>query len=595
MIHELKTIRPLINGPVRGWISAAILGSCVIAGLDMLGVLAMLPLMQLLTGADPSHGALGYISAALGTKDRETLILAVAVAVGVAFASKSLLTIAFRWWLLGRTTRLEAEAATEMMRRYVLAPYWAHRSREISVVYRNIATAVSQSFGQVVLGLIGIVADLLTFLAILTVLVMVSPLATLFTIAFFVPLGWLIQRGLRSRHLEIGRVITRSDLDAWNALMPGLNGFREVRLSSSAGLFVGRFRRAKEDRANANRLASLVAELPKYILEMGFVVCIAGIALLLFQTVSPEEALSVLGVFGAAAVRLLPTMNRAVASLGGVRAGRVGLGILAREVDALDAAGYYIERAGNGDRFAGDLVLDNVEYRYQDSQVSVLKGISTVITRGKTTAFVGSSGAGKSTLLDVLLGLLEPSSGKITCGGQSIFEDLPSWYTCVSLVPQDVFLLDDTLERNIAFGERRGHVDHERLMNAIDLAQLSPLVKEMPEGLNTRLGERGVRLSGGQRQRVGIARALYRRPQILVLDEATSALDNATEKKISETIESLSGSMTIVIVAHRLSTVKNADKVVFMSEGRITAEGSFAEVQEQSREFAHLVALGKLG
>jgi ABC-type multidrug transport system fused ATPase/permease subunit len=595
LITQLRTVRGLVHGPVKGWVLLAVLGSCLIAGLDMLGVAAMLPLMQLVTGAEPTEGALGYVSRLVGTTESQALVIAVALIVGLAFALKSLLTVGFRWWLLGHTTALEADAATEMMRRYVSAPYWAHREREISVIYRNIASAVSQTFGQVVLGLIGMLADVLTLIAIGTVLLFVSPVVTLFSVVLFGALGWSIQRALKKRHIQIGEAIVRSDLEAWNALMPGLSGFREARLSSSGGSFVSRFGQAKRDRAHASRLGSLVSEVPKYILEIGFVAGIAAIAVLLFSTRTTESALSVLGVFAAAAVRLLPTMNRVVATIGGIRAGRVGLDILSHEVENLDAGGYHSEVPVSANRFSGDIVLDDVSYRYRDAQSDVLHRVSTVITEGRTTAFVGSSGAGKSTLLDIVLGLLEPTSGTVRCGGRSIFDDLPTWYEGLGVVPQDVYLLDDTLEQNIAFGERPERVDPDRLADAIVLAQLTPLLSDMPEGLCTRLGERGVRLSGGQRQRVGIARALYRRPSVLVLDEATSALDNATEQKISETIDALSGKMTIMLVAHRLSTVKNADKVVFMSGGVIEAEGTFDEVQEESAEFAHLVALGKLG
>lgn len=595
LVHDLKIVLRLIRRPIRGWVFLAVLGSCFIAALDMIGVAATLPLMQLVTGADPSQGVLGRISSILGTRDDQTLILAVAMVVGVAFGLKSLATVAFRWWLLGHTTKIEAEAATELLRRYLLAPYWAHRGREISVIHRNLGSSIGQTFGQVFLGIIGLLADALTLIAILIVLLVVSPLVTVFAIVIFGLLGWAIQRTLKRHYLQIGLAMAKSDLDAWMALMPGLNGFREARLSSNAQVFVDKFSRAKTDRANASRVASLISEIPKYILEMGFVLGIAAIALVLFTTGTREFALAVLGVFAAAAVRLLPTMNRVVATIGGIRAGQVGMRILADEVTRLDADGYHSESRLSSKQFSGDIVLDQVTYRYRDADENVLRGVSTTIVEGQTTAFVGSSGAGKSTLLDIVLGLLEPTVGTVRSGGENIFEDLPGWYSRLGVVPQDVFLLDDTLEGNIAFGEEPEAIDRDRLLRAVKLAQLSSLVEEMPGGLSTRLGERGVRLSGGQRQRVGIARALYRQPSILVLDEATAALDNATERKISQTIDSLSGAMTIILVAHRLSTVKNADKVVFMSDGRIEAEGSFAEVEQQNAEFANLVALGKLG
>ncbi|MET3708955.1 ABC-type multidrug transport system fused ATPase/permease subunit [Arthrobacter sp. UYEF6] len=551
--------------------------------------------MQLMTGADPTSGALGYVSRLVGTTDTQPLIMSVALAVGAAFALKSIVTMVFRWWLLGHTTRLEAEAAAELMRRYVMAPYWAHRERKVSVINRNIGTSVSQTFGQVVLGLISTMADVLTLIGVSAVLMAVSPLATIFTIILFSLLGWGLQLALRKRHLQVGQSIAQSDLDAWGSLMPGLQGFRESRLASSTDVFVSRFRKAKSARAQAIRLMTMLYELPKYVLELGFVVGIAGITSVLFATSSPESALSVLGVFAAASVRLLPTINRVVATAGSVRSGQVGMQILVRELEELDANGYHSDEPASSERFQGDVVFDKVSYSYPGSETEVLRSISVTIAQGKTTAFVGSSGAGKSTLLDILLGLLEPTSGTISCGGRNILDDTPTWHAGLSVVPQDVYLLDDSLEQNIAFGKATGQVDSERLSEAIALAQLTAVVEELPEGVATRMGERGVRLSGGQRQRLGIARAMYRRPDVLVLDEATSALDNETERKISETIDSLSGSITIAIVAHRLSTVKNADKIVFMSDGTVEAEGSFDEVQMNSPEFARLVALGKLG
>lgn len=560
----------------------------------MLGVAAMLPLMQLMTGADVKQGFLGELSAYIGTEETQALILVVAGFVAFAFVLKSVVTIIFRWWLLGHTTSLEAEASAQLMRRYVLSPYSVHRMRNVSEIYRNISSSIPQTFSQVVLGLIGILADLLTLVAVGAVLMVVSPTATIFTVVFFFMMGWGVQKSLAKRHLRIGRAIAQTELDGWKALMPGMDGFRELRLTSSAELFVQRFGRAKIQRANANRVSSLISELPRYVLEVGFVVGIAGISILLFATVSPEEAVSILGVFAAASTRMLPTLNRVVATIGIIRAGRVGLSIVAREVDALDEAGSHSENVSSASGYAGDIILDSINFTYKDAIHPVLADVSTTIKRGKTTAFVGSSGAGKSTLLDILLGLLPPTSGSVRCGDRDVYEDLPRWYESIGVVPQDVYLLDDTLAANIAFGCRPEDIDILRLGEAVELAQLMPLLRELPDGLETTLGERGVRLSGGQRQRVGIARALYRRPSILILDEATSSLDNVTEQKISETLESLNGTMTIVLVAHRLSTVKNADKVVFMAEGNIQAEGSFEEVEQRNADFANLVSLGRL-
>lgn len=593
MINDLKTVKGLIRRPVTRWTVASILGSLVVAILDMLGVAAMLPLMQVVTGTTGSPEPVGTIAALIGTDEPRTMILTLAGLVAGAFVLKSLLTIAFRWWQLGFTTRLEAEAGTELMRRYVEADYWAHRNRRLAEVNRSIASFVPQTFSQVVQGLLNWVTDTLTVLAIVLVLLAVSPLATMLAALIFGGTGWVVQRLLRPRFNHIGEAMARSDLDSWAALMPSINGFREVRLAGASNLFVERFAKAKRQRAQAHRELSLISELPKYVLEVAFVAGIGAISAVLFATESSEVAVSVIGVFAAGSTRILPTVNRLVATTGIIRAGQKGLRILATELEELNLQGRHRSEPPSR-TYEGDIVVDQVTFAFPDSGDLVLRDVSATIKQGRTTAIVGASGAGKSTLLDIVLGLLKPTRGEIRCGGDDTREDLNAWYAGLGVVPQEVFLLDGTLESNITLdGEDRPRDPH-RFQEVIRLAQLESVLADLPEGTQTRLGERGVRLSGGQRQRVGIARALYRRPRVLVLDEATSALDNATEHRITETIERLSGLMTVVVVAHRLSTVRNADKVIFMSNGTIAAEGTFSEVQEQSPEFARLVSLGQL-
>jgi ABC-type multidrug transport system fused ATPase/permease subunit len=266
------------------------------------------------------------------------------------------------------------------------------------------------------------------------------------------------------------------------------------------------------------------------------------------------------------------------------------LGVVAE----LDEGGTHDEQPRSAARYDGDIRLDHVAFRYPDAAEPVFHDLTLTIPQNRTTAFVGSSGAGKSTLLDLILGLQEPTSGLITCGGRAVQEDKASWYASLGVVPQDVFLTNDTVLANIAFGVEPGNVDETRVRHAVEQAQLSHLVAELPQGLNTVVGERGVRLSGGQRQRLGLARALYREPSVLILDEATSALDNVTERDITETLKGLSGNLTIVIVAHRLSTVRHADNLVFLQDGHIEAEGTFSSLRQQSVEFARLVELGDL-
>lgn len=595
MIRELRIALTLISENIRGWVSWAVIGSFGLALLDTLGVAAMLPLMTLLTTGDTESGVVGIIGNLVGTHEVSTLVVVLAGLVAVCFVVKSVTSILFRWWLLGHTAVLTAEASVELMRRYVLSSYGAHKKRNLADVYRNIGVAVSQTFNQVGLGLLSLLSDALVLIMLALVLLIASPLATLFAVVFFALATWSIQAVLKRRQISAGRQYVDADGEAWAAIMPGLDGFRESRLTSSGHRFVKAFGHARESQAQAQRRTTMLGELPRYTLEVSFILAVIGMAAILFSTGTQDNALAVLGVFAAASLRLLPTLNRVTATIGTVRAGQGAMHTLVEEVEKLDAEAQHSEERATDHVFRGPINVSDVRYSYPDADRPVLDGVSLVIPEGKTTAIVGASGAGKSTLLDIILGLVPPSSGDVSCGDRSIHDDLVGWFESVGLVPQDVYMVDDTLENNIAYGVDPKRIDQERISRVLEQARLTEFVAELPDGLRTRLGQRGVRLSGGQRQRVGIARALYREPQILILDEATSALDNQTEHQITETVASLRGDMTIIVVAHRLSTVRDADAIVFMKNGSVDSIGTFTQLRQTSTDFERLVELGSLG
>lgn len=589
---QLRTVLGMAGAEPKRWVLGTVGASLLLAALDTIGVAAMVPLTQLLTG-DTESWLVARISEALGTTELSTLIPAVAVLITIVFIVKSIGAIAFRWWLLGRTTRISALSSAELARRYALAPYADHRSRRISELYRNINDATVQS-ASVLLGVVSLVSDVVVLAAIVAVLAWTSLAVTVFAVVLFGVLVFGVQILLRRRQYRIGEELAAAGLEAWQFLLPGLDGFREARLTSSANAFIDGFRTARMRYARAARVMGILSDAPRYLLEIGFVVAILGISVILFTTGTPAEALTVLGVFAAASLRALPGLNRVAANLATIRTGRAGLDIISNAIDELDAGGMHDERPQSSQPFSGDIALRHLSFRYPDSEEFVLREISLDVRENRTTAFVGSSGAGKSTLLDIVLGLLQPTEGDVVVGGRSIAADLAGWYSELGVVPQDVFLLNDTLTSNIAFGIRRDEVDPVRVREVIRMAQLDGLITELPDGLDTVVGERGVRLSGGQRQRIGLARALYRHPRVLVLDEATSALDNLTEHEIAKTLRVLQGTLTIVIVAHRLSTVRHADTLVFLKDGQVEAEGSFEEVRAASPDFARLVELGEL-
>lgn len=321
------------------------------------------------------------------------------------------------------------------------------------------------------------------------------------------------------------------------------------------------------------------------------------VALMLFATQSEAQAFGLLAMFAAASIRIVPALNRMVATYNGVRAGRPYLTAVSSAIAELDAEQTAPPGVGEVDvevSDGGPIVVDNVSFRYPDSDQMVLRGVSAEIARGSFVALVGTSGAGKTTFADILVGLLEPSEGAVSVGGVDVAEHPSSWRREVAMVSQRVYLWEAPVRDLITFGLPRDEVDDRLLAEVLDRARLCELVESMPEGLDTVVGESGARLSGGQAQRIGIARALYAQPKVLVLDEATSALDNETEAEISRTLEQLRGEVTLVVIAHRLSTVKKADEIFFFSGGRLAARGTMSELNRSTPEFARLVELGSL-
>ncbi|MBP1326222.1 ABC-type multidrug transport system fused ATPase/permease subunit [Leucobacter exalbidus] len=593
LIADLKEYLALARMTSRAWLVFAVLGSVGLAALDTLGVAAMALLMQVFTDPASQGGVANFISQLFGGPSTSTLIMIIAIAIAGFFVTKSVGTVFFRWWLLGRTTRIAADASTELMRMFSLEPFARHRAREAVRIQRDVGSANDHA-ANVLLGVVGMLADLLVLVLLSVVLFVISPFVALFAAFLFGVVLMGTQRLLRARQTRIGIENAEAELNSLQYLIPALHGFKDVRLSGSAGAFADGYWKARMKLAHATRMLSITSELPRYLMEIVLLLAIGGIALILFATGTPDHAMSVLAVFGAAALRALPTLNRVGASLATVRSSRAGLTIVLTEAEELERGPRHNEIPLGDQNYSGDIVVDNVTLQYEDAERPVLDGISLVIPENSTVAITGSSGAGKSTLVDLILGMLRPTSGDITCGGRSISADIAAWYRELGVVAQDVYLLNDTLARNVAFGPPGTVANQTRLDRALKLAQLEDVVADLPEGTETVIGERGMRLSGGQRQRLGIARALYKEPRFLVLDEATSSLDNLTEHAISQLLKSLKGSMTVVIVAHRLSTVRDADKIVFLSDGQVQTEGTFAQVSERNEQFARLVELGKL-
>jgi ATP-binding cassette subfamily C protein len=382
-----------------------------------------------------------------------------------------------------------------------------------------------------------------------------------------------------SRHATArwGRVVSQLDTDILQTLQQSLGGVKEVKVIGRESFFLSQF----DDRmAAAARLRSryvAVAAALRMGVETTFVCGLLAVSLLLTLR-GGANALPLLGLFAYAGFRVIPASNRIMLYVAQLRYSRAWIHDLRADLTALPTPAIDDAAEVEPIRFTRAVALERVSYSYDGEPEPVLVDVSLTIAKGESIGVVGPSGAGKSTLIDLLLGLLEPTAGRITVDGRDIVTAMRSWRRHIGYVPQEPFILDDTVRRNVAFGLADAEIDDRRVQAALTRAQLSDVVAGLPHGLDTMLGERGTRLSGGQRQRVAIARALYHEPEVLVFDEATSALDTPTERELIAALEALRGVKTLVVIAHRLTTVRRCDRLALLRDGRLAAVGPYDDL-----------------
>jgi ATP-binding cassette subfamily C protein len=404
-----------------------------------------------------------------------------------------------------------------------------------------------------------------------------------------------------SGYLKIlGQQVQSSVKFAGQAVLEGFGSIKEVKLFGREEFFPNRYYFNMMENARANWRSSTINTTPRLFLE---VIAVGSVVLIIIFIQAQGERdiktiLPTLSLFAVATVRLIPSLSQIVANLQLIRFESPAVDViykdmkLLNQVDSVESSS--IQSLQQPLIFKKVIKVCDLRYVYPNSDVRVLHGVSLEIHKGQAVAFVGSSGASKTTLANLILGLLKPSEGYIYTDDQDIFQHLQAWQRNIGYVPQSIYLLDATIRNNVAFGLEKKEIDDSKVCKAIQIAQLEMFIKDLPEGLDTVIGENGIRLSGGQRQRLGIARALYHEPEILVLDEATSSLDGETEKAVNRSIELLSGQKTLIIIAHRLSTIQSCDRIYFMKKGTIVDSGTFLELVRNNNDFKRMAESGKL-
>lgn len=496
------------------------------------------------------------------------LVVAVVSAMVLLYAVKASFLALLAWWQARYVFSIEAGLSRQLYAAYLYQPYDFHMLRNSAPLVRNVTTGVGQLAGAVMSGTT-LISECLVLLGVAALLLYAEPLGAVFVGGSLALAGYVFYRLTRERILRWGSARQHHEGQRLQCLQQGLGGVRDVKLLGRERQFIAAYAAHNSANAEVGKRQSIITALPRLWLEVLTVAGLAGLVLAMLYQGKPVEAIvPTLGLFAAAAFRLMPSANKVLNALQNLRYNLPVIDTLHAERMLL-AARPPVSTARKRLPFELGLRLEGLSYRYPGAQNEVLAAVDLDIACGTTVGFIGPSGAGKSTLINIVLGMLAPSGGRVLADGRDIGDNLRAWQACIGYVPQAVFLIDDSLRRNIAFGLNDDEIDEVAVLRAVAGAQLADFVAALPDGLETRVGERGVRLSGGQCQRIGIARALYNEAPVLVLDEASSALDSATEAAVMETVNSLHSDKTVLIIAHRLSTVAGCDELYEVAAGRV--------------------------
>lgn len=542
--------------------------------LEMLGVSVIIPFIVAMLEPEKilAYDAVAKFTQIMHITNYHELMFLVAGAIIVVYVMKNGFILFVNYYQSNYRNTLEKDLNVKMLNSYMSRPYIFFLNTNSAEILRGISSDIT-NVASVIDNFTTFFAEGLSCLTIGIFLVCINPFmaCSLVILAGVTALAMVL--GLRTKISSMGIICRDAFAEKAKYSYQAINGIKEITVAQRRDFFTNQYKISAEKASKENTKYLWVSKLPSRLIETVF---ITGLLILVSigydESGSSVEFITSLGAIGIAAVRILPSISSLAGSLNSLVYNRPSLEAAYENI--MEAEHYQSqvqqEQSVSMDEsiaFQSKVEIDGINWRYQQDLPFVLKELSFDIKKGESVALIGESGAGKSTLADVLLGLLRPEEGSVKVDGRDIYSILPKWSRMIGYVPQMVFLIDDTIKNNIAFGIREDEIDDEMVWRALEQAQLRKTVESMEQGLDTIVGERGIKLSGGQRQRIAIARALYYNPDILILDEATSALDSDTEKAVMEAIEALQGNKTLVIIAHRLSTIRKCDKIYEVKNG----------------------------
>jgi len=540
--------------------------------LEILGVGLVLPVVVLLSQPESvsTSPTLKSLHEALGAPSHRIFMLWAIGSLLFVFVVKNAFIFLSTWCQVRFLYSYQAKLAGELMAGYLNRPYSYHLQHPSAGLLQKINNELASLIQNVLSPVLWIASESLVVLGLMLLALWVSPLVTLAAIGGLGLAFWAYYHLFKKRVEYWGHRTQEHSEGMYQQMQQGLGGIKEVKVFGREQFFSNTFIHHSQGLARYTFRYNFLHCSSRNVIELLVVVVLLGSMMLLVGAGGGTKSIMpTLAFFAAVAFRLLPSAQRLLANANSIRYGVRSLRLLRPDlIEARSQQSVYSEE-GNTFSFQDELKLQNVSFRYPGGNEDVLRDLNLSIMRGNMVGFQGRSGAGKTTLVDLVLGLFEPTRGGVLADGISIHKNLPSWRSNIGYVPQSIFLVDDTLRHNVAFGVEDDKIDDSRVCEVLRQAQLEGFVNSQPEKLETLVGERGVRLSGGQRQRIGIARALYHDPTILVLDEATAALDLGTEAEFIKAVGSLKNDKTLIIISHRLSTLEDCDFKYKLEKGEL--------------------------
>jgi|GEM_PF-695725 len=596
MIDFVRSLWRLVDPKARRglWL----LAGCLAVGtvLESLGIALFIPLVLFAVDSDKAL-ALPILPSVFETFEIDTpsgRIIFLAGILALMYGLKNAVLAVAIWLQTLIPQKTLAHLSRNLMRAYLKRDYAKHLMQNSSEVLRNFTSSLAILIEHGIRGLMTLVMETVLVIAAVAVTIAVEPVASILVVLTvgitMISVLYFVRRRIGAWSAEL-QVLSAKQLKEINE---SLDAFREIKIANLAERRAERLYKIVTDAAPFHARIGFSVQIPRLAGEVAIIVAafLVIVYLVIGRGLPPESIVVTLGVFGAAAIRILPAASRIIESLANLRRCSVVLNMIKDDLIQDQPTDLLTATTAPPPETLEFLSLrfDSVRYRYPGASKDSLQGVSTTLNNGELICLAGPSGAGKSTFADLILGLIKPSEGSVYADQIDIHENLQKWWPTIGYVPQTVIVTDESLRDNIVFERRGDPRETENVMQACQLAQLTSLVETLPDGIDTRMGERGTWVSGGQRQRVGIARALFGRPQLLVMDEATSSIDGQTAQLIMAEVQRLAGERTVIVIAHNRDIIKACDRIIFLTDGAVIGNGSYQELMSDSAPFQSFMA-----